>query len=80
MPVTVAAPRRARVHPDRIFFPLMSLLVLVTVWLGFSKTYYGVGMVRAHLPSAIVHVHAVVFTLWLVTLTVLTALVSVRKV
>jgi hypothetical protein len=74
------APRRARVQPDRIFFPVMCLLFLVTVWLGFSKTYYAAGMVRAHLPAPIIHVHAAVMTLWLLTLTVQTALVSVRKV
>lgn len=80
MATTVAAPRRAKVHPDRYFFPAMCALVLVIVWLGFSKTYYGVGMVRAHLPSPIIHVHAVVFTLWLVTLVVQTGLVTARKV
>jgi hypothetical protein len=67
-------------HADRIFFPLMCLLVLVTVWLGFAKTYYGAGLVRAQLPSLIIHVHAVIFTLWLVTLVVQTSLVSLRKV
>jgi hypothetical protein len=80
MATSVMAPRRARIHSDRIFFPFMCLLVLVTVWLGFSKTYYGVGMVRTHLPSPIIHIHAIVFTLWLVTLAVQTSLVSVRKV
>jgi hypothetical protein len=74
------APRRVKVQSDRIFFPLMCLVILATVWLGFSKTYYAAGMVRAHLPATIIHVHAAVMTLWLLTLTVQTALVSVRKV
>ena len=80
MSTTVMAPRRTRVQPDRIFFPTMCLVILATVWLGFSKTYYAAGMVRAHLPAPIIHVHAALMTLWLLTLTVQTALVSVRKV
>jgi hypothetical protein len=77
---TVAVPVRRSVNPDRIFFPSMCLLALVTVWLGFAPTYYAAGMVRAKLPAAIIHVHAVVFTLWLLTLVVQTGLVSAKKV
>ncbi|HVZ83321.1 MAG TPA: hypothetical protein VG893_06565 [Terracidiphilus sp.] len=72
--------RRARLHPDRVFFPAMCLLMLVTIWLGFAKTYYAAGLVRAPLPAPIIHVHAAVFTLWLLTLVVQIALVSARKV
>lgn len=77
---TIAAPRRAKVQTDRYFFSCLCLLTLVVVWLGFSKTYYGVGMVNAPLPAPVIHVHAVIFTLWLLTLIVQTALVSARKV
>jgi hypothetical protein len=77
---TIAAPVKRPVNSDRIFFPAMCVLILVTVWLGFSKTYYGVGMVRAHLPAPIIHVHAVVFTLWLLTLIVQIGLVRAKKV
>src|SRR5579862_4463215 len=80
MATTVAATRRARVHPDRYFFPAVCLLILVIVWLGFSKTYYAAGLIRAPLPAPIIHVHAVVFTLWLLTLVTQTALVSARRV
>ena len=80
MSTAVMTPRKARVQPDRIFFPFMCLVILATVWLGFSKTYYAAGMVRAHLPAPIIHVHAAVMTLWLLTLTVQTSLVSVRRV
>lgn len=77
---TVTAPVKRSVNPDRIFFPSMCLLVLVTVWLGFAPTYYAAGMVRANLPAPIIHVHAVVFTLWLLTLIVQTGLISAKKV
>ena len=80
MATVVMTPRKTKIQADRIFFPLMCLTILVTVWLGFSKTYYAVGMMKAHLPAPIIHVHAAVMTLWLLTLIVQTSLVSVRKV
>lgn len=77
---TIAAPVRSTISKDRIFFPSMCVLILATVWLGFSKTYYAAGMVRAHLPSPIIHVHAAIFSLWLVTLAVQTGLIGAKKV
>jgi hypothetical protein len=77
---TIAAPVRRAVNTDRIFFPAMCVLILVTVWLGFSKSYYAVGMVNTHLPAPIIHVHAIVFTLWLLTLIVQTGLIRTKKV
>jgi hypothetical protein len=77
---TVTAPTRRSVNPDRIFFPSMCLLILVTVWVGFAPTYYAAGMMRAKLPAPIIHVHAVVFTLWLLTLILQIGLISVKKV
>ncbi len=77
---TSALTLRRPVHPDRIFFPLMCAVVLLVTWLGFAKTYYAAGMIHAPLPSRIIHIHAIVFTLWLLTLIVQTALVSARKV
>jgi hypothetical protein len=80
MATVVMTPRKTKVNPDRIFFPSMCLLFLVTVWLGFSKTYYAAGLVTANLPAPIIHVHAAAMTLWLLTLIVQISLVSVRKV
>src|SRR5579859_4892571 len=80
MATAVMTARKTKVTSDRVFFPAMCLLILVTVWLGFSKTYYAAGLVTAHLPAPIIHVHAVFMTLWLLTLTVQTSLVSVRRV
>jgi hypothetical protein len=80
MATVVMTPRKTKVNPDRIFFPSMCLLFLITVWLGFSKTYYAAGLVTANLPAPIIHVHAAAMTLWLLTLIVQISLVSVRKV
>jgi len=77
---TVTVPARRSVNPDRFFFPSMCLLILVTVWLGFAPSYYAAGMVRANLPAPVIHVHAVVFTLWLLTLIVQIGLISAKKV
>lgn len=64
---------------DRVFFPFMSLLALGTVFVGFAHSYFLAGMVRAHLPSPIVHVHGAVFTAWIVLLIVQTGLVAGRR-
>ena len=65
---------------DRYFFSAMVLLTLVLVAVGFAPKYYAAGVFRASLPSAIIHVHAVVFSVWFLLLGVQTALVSVRRV
>jgi hypothetical protein len=65
---------------DRVFFSGMILFVLATAIIGFWPTYYGAGVIHAPLPSALVHVHAVVVTLWLVLLVVQSALISAKRV
>src|ERR1700722_11750279 len=42
---------------DHRFFSSMALLMLATVFLGFARTYYLVGIFRAPLPSLIIHLH-----------------------
>lgn len=79
MATTAVAVKRP-VNPDRVFFPVLLGVMLLLVWLGFAKTYYAAGMVRAHLPSMAVHIHAAAATLWLVTLMVQIGLVTARKV
>lgn len=76
--MTAHAPQTNR-KADRIFFPVMLALILITVWIGFARTYYAVGLVAAPLPNALIHIHAVVFTGWLVLLIVQTALVSAKR-
>jgi hypothetical protein len=78
-----AAVRRA--HPvnrtlERIFFGGMAILLCVVVIIGFTPTYFGVGMMRAPLPNTLLHVHGAVFSLWMILYLVQTALISVRRV
>lgn len=71
-----ARPAQTNRSTDRIFFPLLTLVILVIVFLGFSRTYYTAGMVLAPLPNALIHVHGAAFTGWLLMLAVQTGLVA----
>jgi hypothetical protein len=48
---------------ERIFYSSMAILLCVCVFIGFSPTYFQAGMMRAPLPSPILHIHGAVFTL-----------------
>ena len=71
-PATVGARR----HPA--FFPAMSSLLLVLVFLGFAPTYYlrpeSAGPIPAYL-----HVHGAAMTVWFLLLLVQTALIATRR-
>ena len=83
MGTTVLRPgtrRSVNKQHERVFFAGMALVILALVVVGFWPSYYGAGMVQAPLPSTMVHVHAVVFSLWIVMFLVQVGLVSARKV
>src|SRR5438552_1113346 len=65
---------------DDVFFSTMAVLMLVTVFVGFARTYYLAGMFRAPLPSLIIHVHGVAFSCWMLLLITQTTLVSAGRV
>jgi hypothetical protein len=65
---------------ERVFFSGMAVLMCVCVYIGFSPTYFQAGMLHAPLPSPILHVHGVVFTLWMLLFTVQAALISAHRV
>jgi hypothetical protein len=65
---------------DRIFFTGMPVLLWATVLFGFTKTYFGAGMVMAPLPNLLIHIHGAAFTLWMVLLVVQTTLISTHHV
>jgi hypothetical protein len=58
----------------------MALLLAVVVVVGFSHSYFAAGMLRAPLPNRLVHVHAAVFTSWMVLFLIQTGLVSARRI
>jgi hypothetical protein len=65
---------------DRQFFFAMTLLLAAVVAIGFAPTYYLAGGFLAPLPSRIVHIHAVVFSAWMILLMVQTGLISAKRV
>lgn len=65
---------------ERIFFTGMAVLMCACVYIGFSPTYFGAGMLRAPLPSPILHVHGAVFTLWMLLFTLQAVLVAAHRV
>ena len=81
MATTVSRPQaRLGKRTDDLFFAGMSLLILGTVFLGFARSYFLAGTIRAHLPSTIVHVHGLVLSSWILLLVTQTTLVSIGKV
>jgi hypothetical protein len=65
---------------ERVFYSGMAILLCVCVYIGFSPSYFQAGMLRAPLPSPILHVHGAVFTLWMLLFVVQAALISARRV
>jgi len=58
----------------------MALLLLVTVFVGFARTYDLAGMFHAPLPSLIIHVHGAAFYCWILLLVMQTSLVAAGRV
>lgn len=69
--VTVSRTRQA-------YFAIALLVAAIVAW-GFWKTYYSQALARADLP-AIVHVHAVVFSIWVLVLVAQAAVVVAGNV
>jgi hypothetical protein len=65
---------------ERVFYSGMAILLCVCVYIGFSPTYFQAGMLRAPLPSPILHVHGAVFTVWMLLFVVQAAFISARRV
>ncbi len=85
---TTYAPARYRLSAERLFFTGMAAAMLVTVFVGFGPTYYllpwmqGV-TVRGQAGGAgltpLVHLHAVVFSAWILLFMTQTGLIAARR-
>jgi hypothetical protein len=71
LPATPSLPGR---RFDHLFFPGVAWLMLLTVFIGFAPSYYLAGALRAPLPSVAIHVHAAVFSCWILLLIAQTSL------
>jgi FtsH-binding integral membrane protein len=65
---------------DHVFFSAMALALLITVAIGFARTYYLAGVFRAPLPSFIIHLHGAAFSSWILLLVTQASLVSAGRV
>jgi hypothetical protein len=65
---------------DHIFFPGVAWLMLIIVFVGFAPSYYLAGALRGPLPSLAIHVHAIVFSCWILLLIAQTSLTVVGHV
>ena len=66
----------ARRHPA--FFPAMSSLLIVLVFLGFAPTYYLRPVAAGPIPGYL-HVHGAAMTMWFLLLLVQTALIATQR-
>src|SRR5271155_5874875 len=81
-PVSGHQPRYRQVNRtvERVFYSGMAVLLCGCVYIGFEPTYFQAGMMRAPLPSPILHIHGAAFTLWMLLFVVQAALISARRV
>jgi hypothetical protein len=70
----------SRNSAERIFFGSMAVLLCFVVFTGFFPTFFGAGFLDAPLPNAVLRVHGIVFTAWMLLLVTQAALVSTRRV
>ena len=63
-------------HPK--FFPILSLLLIVFVFLGFAPTYY-MRPANAGAIPAYLHIHGAAMTAWYVLLLLQTTLIAMRR-
>lgn len=79
--MAVASTRpRVQVRLDDLFFAAMAAVALVAVLVGFARTYFLAGLLWAPLPNLLVHIHAVVFSSWILLLIAQISLVTARRI
>ena len=77
---TATARPRLHLGYDNLFFSGMAAVALITVLVGFARTYFLAGFFRAPLPNLLVHIHGAAFTLWIVLFITQISLVTARRV
>jgi hypothetical protein len=69
----------SRWRRDRRFFSGMAVAAALTVFIGFAPTYYLNGLSGARPLSPLVHVHATVFTGWILLFVAQTSLIAAGR-
>ncbi|HEX8503447.1 MAG TPA: hypothetical protein VF659_22880 [Pyrinomonadaceae bacterium] len=70
---------RGRRRRERLFYTGMAVVCVLTVFAGFSRTYYLRPYFGTPALAPLLHLHGVVFTSWLVLLLAQTALVAANR-
>jgi hypothetical protein len=65
---------------ERIFFAIMTVLMVATILLGFRASYFPLGERPVALANTAIILHAAVFTLFLLLFAVQTALIAAHRV
>lgn len=71
--------RRGNHGYENLFFSSMAGVFLVSVFIGFARTYYLAGLFRAPLPNLLVHIHGAVFSAWILLLITQISLVAAHR-
>lgn len=78
--MAIAANAARPVRSDSIFFPLMAVAMALTVFAGFSRSFYLKSVFHAPpVLSTLMIVHGLVFTSWIALLITQTGLVAVNR-
>ena len=64
---------------ERLFYTGMAAVLLIIVFLGFSRTYYLRPAFHPEPLQALLHVHGFVFTLWIALFITQTTLIATRR-
>jgi hypothetical protein len=65
---------------EHYFFSCVAILMLATVLTGFAKTYFLAGLIRAPLPTWIIHLHGAAFSAWILLFVAQVLLVAGRRI
>src|SRR6476660_7333404 len=67
-------------HVDTVFFRTVAIAACFVIFAGFARTYYLKAWTRTPALPPLVHVHAVLFTAWILFFLVQTKLVASNRV
>ena len=76
---TLAEPAPIRLSGERKFFGAMALIMVAATFVGFAPSYYLAPAFGGKPLSLLLHVHGVVFTLWMLLYLAQTGLISARR-
>ena len=78
--MSTAQPVKDVSSTDRKFFTAYAFLGIAAVFVGFARTYYLRSYTGLPPLSAAIHLHAVIYSVWMVLFAVQTSLVATKRV